>query len=60
MAAEPPASAAAGWTNQTRGEGIYPRGGPIRRGERGNTRRVDQSDEGMATPPDPPVPKKTG
>eukprot|EP00976_Prorocentrum_cordatum_P117713 1196350-Prorocentrum_minimum.AAC.10 len=36
----------AGWTNQTRGESIYPHGGPIRRGEREYTRRVDQSDEG--------------
>eukprot|EP00959_Pyramimonas_sp_CCMP1952_P048873 1020929-Pyramimonas_sp.AAC.1 len=28
----------AGWTNQTRGEGIYPQGGPIRRGERAYAR----------------------
>eukprot|EP00959_Pyramimonas_sp_CCMP1952_P258012 5392497-Pyramimonas_sp.AAC.1 len=35
----------AGWTNQSRGEGIYPQGGPISRGERAFTFRVDQSNE---------------
>eukprot|EP00959_Pyramimonas_sp_CCMP1952_P212886 4454729-Pyramimonas_sp.AAC.1 len=35
-----------GRTNQTRGEGIYPQGGPIGRGARVYTYRADRSDEG--------------